>query len=67
MKVDSIISVNIPSFIFQNRKLSVLESLVVYMKEEYEMNFHQIAMILNRDDRTIWTVYSRARKKNAKH
>lgn len=55
--------VNIPISIFGSRKLSVLESIVYYIKENYDMNFHEIALILKRDDRTIWTVYQKAKKK----
>jgi hypothetical protein len=33
------------------------------LKEEKEMTYHKIAEALNRDDRTIWTVYNRAKKK----
>ncbi len=62
-KIDSIL---IPNFIFQDRTLSVLEVIVEYLKEEKNMSFHEIALALKRDDRTIWTVYSRARKKRQK-
>ncbi len=40
-----------------------MESVVFYMKEELSMTYHEIAQALNRDDRTIWTVYNRAVKK----
>jgi len=40
-----------------------MESVVFYMKSELEMTYHEIAEALNRDDRTIWTVYKRAKKK----
>jgi len=33
------------------------------MKESFGMTYHEIALSLNRDDRTIWTVYNRALKK----
>lgn len=56
----------IPISIFSNRKLSVLESLVSYLKDTQNLKFSQIAVLLNRDQRTIWTSYSRARKKNVK-
>tara|TARA_Y100000310_G_scaffold324581_1_gene386599 strand:- start:12197 stop:12403 length:207 start_codon:yes stop_codon:yes gene_type:complete len=57
-------SIAIPSSIFKNRELSVLEAMTVYFKEEKEMTYAQIARLLNRDDRTIWTAYQRAKKKN---
>ena len=61
---DSNIWLNIPSHIFKNRKLKVLEALVKYLKEERQLSYHEIAVLLNRNDRTIWTVYSRVKKKN---
>ncbi len=58
----------IPTSILTGRKFSVLESIVVYLKEEFSLSYHKIALLLNKNDRTIWTVYSRAKKKreNAK-
>ena len=53
----------IPISIFIERKLSVLESIAVYLKENCNLTFHQIAVLLNRNDRTIWTVYNRGKKK----
>ena len=32
-------------------------------KERYGLTFHKIGEILGKNDRTIWTVYDRARKK----
>jgi len=55
----------IPISIFSD-KLSALESVVFYLKEEFSLNYHEIAVLLKRNDRTIWTVYQRARKKYAK-
>ena len=56
----------IPASIFADAKLSALESIVVYLKEEFLLNYHEIGVLLKRDDRTIWTVYQRARKKDGK-
>ena len=53
----------IPISIFTERKLSVLESIAVYLKDERGLTFHQIAVLLNRNDRPIWTVYNRGKKK----
>jgi|SRR3989344_5424471 len=53
----------IPTSIFVDRSLSVLEILSEYLKEDQKLNYHQIAVLLNRDDRTIWTCYHRAKKK----
>ena len=32
-------------------------------EEEYNLTYHQIGQLINRNDRTIWTVYNRAKKK----
>ena len=56
----------IPLNILLDRSLSVLEVLVEYLKEKLHLTFHEIAVLTNRDDRTIWTVYHRAKKKRAK-
>lgn len=55
---------DIPTAIIADRKLSVLESIVSYLKGNFRLKFSEIASLLNLDQRTIWTVYSRARKKN---
>ena len=53
----------IPISIFSNRKLSIQENLVFYLKEEFKLSYHKIATLIHRDDRTIWTVYQKAKKK----
>lgn len=54
---------HIPASIFRDRNLSVLESLTLYLKEEEKLNLSEIARLLQRDPRTIWTVYHRLKKK----
>jgi len=53
----------VPAGIFAERKLSVLETLTRHLKEQLGLSLHEIAVALRRDDRTIWTVYDRAKKK----
>ena len=53
----------IPMSVIADRKFSVLESIVRFMKEKLSLSNKEIAGLLNRDNRTIWTVYSRAVKK----
>ncbi len=53
----------LPISIFNNRELSCLETIVKYLKEEVKLRFHEIALLLNRNDRTIWTTYNNAIKK----
>jgi hypothetical protein len=55
---------NIPVSILKDRKKSVLENIVFYLKENFNLTYHNIAVLLNRNDRTVWTVYQRAIKKN---
>jgi len=53
---------NIPVSRFKD-ELSILETAVVYLKEQYNLSYHYIAQLLQRDERTIWTVHHRAMKK----
>ncbi len=58
--------INIPLSIFKDRKFSVLESLVKYLKEEFQLKYSEIGLLLNLDQRTIWTVYKRCKNKIGK-
>ncbi len=53
---------HIPLAIFTT-KLSPSEAICKYLKENGNLTFHQIARALDRDDRSIWTSYKRASKK----
>lgn len=55
--------INVPTSIFTDRILSPLEAVVEYLKERHNFSFREISIILNRDERNIWTVYNRAKKK----
>jgi DNA-binding transcriptional regulator LsrR (DeoR family) len=57
----------LPVHIFAKDNLSVLESLTIYIKDRFDMSYHGIALLLARDDRTIWTVINRAKKKLAEN
>ena len=61
--IEEISPYSIPVSILKGRKLSVLENIAAYLKDTFNLNYHSIAVLLNRDDRTIWTVYQRAKKK----
>ena len=52
----------IPASAFANRSFSTLESLVGFIKNFGHSN-HEVALMLHLDDRTIWTVYDRVKKK----
>lgn len=52
--------------IFSNSNLTIFESIVKYLKEEKSLNFHQISLLLNRNERNIWTIYRNSLKKRIK-
>lgn len=54
---------SIPISIFDDRQLGILECLVRYLREVIKLRNTDIAKLLNRDDRTIWTVYHRVKEK----
>ena len=60
---EEISSYSIPVSILKDRNLSVLENIASYLKDTFGLTYHKVAVLLNRDDRTIWTVYQRAKKK----
>ena len=53
----------VPLSIFSQRGLSILESLCVYLRETFGLNYHNIGMLLGKDERTVWTVVNRAKRK----
>ncbi|MDP4012727.1 MAG: hypothetical protein Q8R00_03935 [Candidatus Nanoarchaeia archaeon] len=56
----------IPASILKNKKLGVLENIVAYLKDSYQLSYHEIALLLKRDERTIWTTYKNSMEKDAK-
>jgi hypothetical protein len=52
-----------PLSIFDNGKISALEAIVKYLREEKGLSFIRISRITNRSDKTIWITYSQAKKK----
>ncbi len=55
-------SVVIPTVIIADTTYSVLQNIVLYLKDILELRYADIAKILHRDDRTIWTTYHSALK-----
>lgn len=53
----------LPASVFSNRKLGVLEIIVKYLREERGLSLKQISVMLKRDNRTIWSSYNQAKKK----
>jgi hypothetical protein len=54
---------SIPLNVIANRKLATLESIVVYLKEQMNMSYNEIALALKRNMKTVYTVYHRAKLK----
>ena len=52
----------IPVSAISNRNFSTLESVVGYVKD-LDYSNHEVGVMLRLDDRTIWTVYDRVKKK----
>ena len=49
--------IKIPLSIFADRNKAPLYALVSYLKDNFSINYSQIARLLNLDPRTIWVVY----------
>ena len=46
-----------------NEKLGMLEAASLYLKDELNLSFNDIAQLLKRDYKTIWTSYKKAKNK----
>ena len=55
--------VNVPISVFMNDKLSSLETIVKYLRENLLLSFKQIAALTNRNDVALAVSYRNARKK----
>jgi len=53
----------LPVNIFQDRRLSVLEAVVAHLKDQFALKLTEIASVLNRDQRNVWSIYHKAKKK----
>ena len=56
-------SIMIPTTIFLDRNVAILEAIVEYLKEHYELTYADIGRLMNREQRNIRTVYLRAKTK----
>lgn len=56
-------NITIPLTLFCDRTLSILEHITQHLKENHDLNYTEIAKLLNRSPKTIWTVHQRMRKK----
>ena len=57
---DQEISIPLSAF---NKKLGMLESSTLYLKDTLKLSFKEIAKLLNRNYKTIWTSYNKAKIK----
>ena len=55
--------IKLPISSFSKNPLTTYEALVVYLKESSELNYHNIAVLLDRDERNTRKVYFRAKDK----
>lgn len=51
--------VRVPVEMFKNRKRSVLTHVVAYLKDVEKMSYKEIAKLMKRDYKTVWTAYKR--------
>lgn len=56
-------SYNVPILILKNRKYTTFELITIHLKDNNKLSLKQISELLNRNYKTIWTTYSRAKKK----
>ena len=56
-------NVKIPVSAFGDKRLSVFECLIVYLKEQKQMKNIKIAKLLGKHNANVWGVYNRAIKK----
>ncbi len=56
----------IPITIYTN-KLSGLEIIVKYLRENHSLQYNEIAVLLNRSQKTIWQAYNSSKKKYPSH
>ena len=63
----SINQISIPVEILSDRSVATLEAVTEYMFDVLHLSYHEIALLLKRDDRTIWTCYHRAKSKRNKN
>lgn len=55
--------INVPISIFEDRQLSIFESLIYYMRENLKMKNKDVAKLLNKNTSITYTVYKRALEK----
>ncbi|MBI4438378.1 hypothetical protein HY640_00430 [Candidatus Woesearchaeota archaeon] len=54
-----------PVGIFFDDRLSALEAITKFLREEHGLRYSEIASVLNRDERTVWCTYRNASTKSS--
>ena len=62
-KLDAKAEMKIPLTIFSKQK-SILEALVMHLRDKHNMKGKEIARLLNKSTSTVWTVYNRGKRKS---
>ncbi len=57
---------HLPLHIFSDRRLSFLEHVCMHLRERYALSYHEIAVLIGKNDRTVWTVCKRAERKHGR-
>ncbi|MBN2422086.1 hypothetical protein JXB41_02575 [Candidatus Woesearchaeota archaeon] len=55
--------INIPVATVAERKYSVLESIVIFLRNKKNLSFNEISLKLKKNYQTVWTTYRKALKK----
>lgn len=56
----------VPVSIFSDKRFSILECLISYLKDVKQMKNSKIAKLLNKNPNNIWTIYNRKKMKEIK-
>lgn len=62
-KIESFSKIPLSPSLFRDSKLTFFETVVEYLKDKAKLKFREIANLLDKDERNIWTIYRRAKKK----
>lgn len=55
--------ITVPVAIFADREISGFQAICKYLKENKSLKFSEIAVLLERDQRTVWTAYHQGKKR----
>lgn len=55
----------LPLHIFHNKTLSPMEAIITFLKQQ-NLTYHEISLLLHRNERNIWTIFNSAKKKQSK-